>query len=107
MQKKQEQESNAKSSIQNVAEYVLCLFVTGATPNSMRAITNIKEICEVHLKGNYSLEIIDVYQQADIAKREQLVALPMLLRKQPLPEKRLIGDLSDTTKVLNAIGLIK
>jgi circadian clock protein KaiB len=107
MQKKQEQESNAKSSIQNVAEYVLCLFVTGATPNSMRAITNIKEICEAHLKGNYSLEIIDVYQQADIAKREQLVALPMLLRKQPLPEKRLIGDLSDTTKVLNALGLIK
>jgi circadian clock protein KaiB len=107
MQKKQEQDSNAKSSIQNVAEYVLCLFVTGATPNSMRAITNIKEICEVHLKGNYSLEIIDVYQQADIAKREQLVALPMLLRKQPLPEKRLIGDLSDTTKVLNALGLIK
>ena len=107
MQKKQEQESNAKSSIQNVAEYVLCLFVTGATPNSMRAITNIKEICEEHLKGNYSLEIIDVYQQADIAKREQLVALPMLLRKQPLPEKMLIGDLSDTTKVLNALGLIK
>jgi circadian clock protein KaiB len=107
MQKKQEQDSNGKSSMQNVAEYVLCLFVTGATPNSMRAITNIKEICEVHLKGNYSLEIIDVYQQADIAKREQLVALPMLLRKQPLPEKRLIGDLSDTTKVLNALGLIK
>ena len=107
MQKKQEQESNAKSSIQNVAEYVLCLFVTGATPNSMRAITNIKEICEVHLKGNYSLEIIDVYQQADIAKREQLVALPMLLRKQPLPEKRMIGELSDTTKVLNAHGVIK
>jgi len=107
MQKKQEQDSNDKSSIQNVAEYVLCLFVTGATPNSMRAITNIKEICEVHLKGNYSLEIIDVYQQADVAKREQLVALPMLLKKQPLPEKRLIGDLSDTTKVLNALGLIK
>ena len=107
MQKKQEQDSNDKSSIQNVAEYVLCLFVTGATPNSMRAITNIKEICEVHLKGNYSLEIIDVYQQADIAKREQLVALPMLLKKQPLPQKRLIGDLSDTTKVLNALGLIK
>jgi circadian clock protein KaiB len=107
MQKKQEKDSNGKSSIQNVAEYVLCLFVTGASPNSMRAITNIKEICEVHLKGNYSLEIIDVYQQADIAKREQLVALPMLLRKQPLPEKRLIGDLSDTTKVLNALGLIK
>ena len=107
MQKKQEQDSSGKSSMENAVEYVLCLFVTGATPNSMRAITNIKKICEEHLKGNYSLEIIDVYQQADIAKREQLVALPMLLRKQPLPEKRLIGDLSDTTKVLNALGLIK
>jgi circadian clock protein KaiB len=107
MQKKQEQDNNDKPAMQNATKYVLCLFVTGATPNSIRAITNIKEICEVHLKGNYNLEIIDVYQQADIAKREQLVALPMLLRKQPLPEKRLIGDLSDTAKVLNALGLIK
>ena len=107
MQKKQEQDSNDKSSIQNVAEYVLCLFVTGASPNSMRAITNIKEICEAHLEGNYSLEIVDVYQQTDVARKEQLVALPMLLKKKPLPEKRLIGDLSDTDKVLNALGINK
>lgn len=91
----------------NPAEYVLRLFVTGATPNSIRAITNIKEICEAHLEGNYNLEIVDVYQQADVAKKEQLVALPMLLRKEPLPEKRLIGDLSDTAKVLNVLGIIK
>lgn len=105
MQKKQEHDN--KSSMHNGAEYVLCLFVTGVTPNSVRAITNIKNICEAHLKDNYSLEIVDIYQQTDIAKKEQLVALPMLLKKLPLPEKRLIGDLSDTAKVLNALGIIK
>lgn len=107
MQKKQEQDGNNESPMHTSAEYVLCLFVTGATPNSVRAITNIKEICEAHLEGNYSLEIVDVYQQADLARKEQLVALPMLLKKKPLPEKRLIGDLSDTDKVLNALGLNK
>lgn len=107
MQKKQEQKGDDRSSMQNAVEYVLCLFVTGATPNSVRAIANIKEICEAHLKGNYRLEIVDIYQQAEMAKNEQLVALPMLLKKQPLPEKRLIGDLSDTAKVLYALGLIK
>jgi len=107
MQKKQEQDGKTQSLKHDAAHYVLCLFVTGVTPNSVRAITNIKEICEAHLKGNYSLEIVDIYQQGDIAKKEQLVALPMLLKKQPLPEKRLIGDLSDTAKVLNALGLIK
>src|SRR6188768_2472089 len=107
MQKKEQQKVSNKSSAHLSPGYVLRLFVTGATPNSVRAITNIKNICEEHLKENYSLEIVDIYQQADIAKKEQLLALPMLLKKQPLPEKRLIGDLSDTTKVLNALGLIK
>jgi circadian clock protein KaiB len=107
MQKKQQQHGNDKSSMQNAAEYILYLFVTGATRNSVRAIENIKKICEEHLKGHYRLEIIDVYQQADIAKKEQLVALPMLLKKQPLPEKRMIGDLSDTNKVLTTLNLIK
>lgn len=87
-------------------EYILRLFITGATPNSQRAVANIKQICEDHLKGRYSLEIIDVYQQAPIAEKEQLVALPMLVKKQPLPERRLIGDLSDTEKVLKGLGLI-
>ena len=79
-------------------DYVLRLFITGASPNSVRALTNIKEICENYLKGRYKLEIIDVYQQAEIAEKEQLVALPMLIRKQPLPERRLIGDMSDIRK---------
>ena len=107
MQKKEQQKLSGKSSAQRLPEYVLRLFVTGATPNSVRAITNLKKICDEHLKDNYSLEIVDVYQQLEIAKKEQLLALPMLLKKHPLPEKRLIGDLSDTNKVLNALGLIK
>jgi circadian clock protein KaiB len=87
-------------------EYVLRLFVTGATPNSVRAVSNIKQICEAHLKGKYSLEIIDVYQQLKIAEEEQLIALPLLIKKTPLPERRLIGDMSDTDKVLKGLGLL-
>jgi circadian clock protein KaiB len=87
-------------------EYVLHLFIAGATPNSIRAVANVKQLCEEHLKGRYTLEIIDVYQQGEIAQREQLIALPVLIRKAPLPERRLIGDLSDTPKVLKGLGLI-
>lgn len=86
-------------------EYVLRLFITGASPNSVRAISNLKDICEAHLQGRYSLEIIDVYQQGALAKKEQIVALPLLVKKFPLPERRLIGDLSDTEKVLKGLGL--
>lgn len=84
---------------------MLRLFITGASPNSARAITNIKKLCEAHLKDRYTLEIIDVYQQRERAKEEDIVALPLLLKKQPLPERRLIGDLSDTKKVLQGLGL--
>ena len=87
------------------AGYVLRLFITGATPNSIRAVSNIKQICEDYLKEKYSLEIIDVYQQQNVAEKEQLIALPLLIKKLPLPERRLIGDLSDTEKVLKGLGL--
>ena len=85
--------------------YLLRLFVTGATPNSTRAIANLKEICEMHLKGNYELEIIDVYQQPVMAENEQIIALPLLIKKSPSPERRLIGDMSDTKKVLRGLSL--
>lgn len=106
MRKKDEHLDKTKQSADNIVEYVLQLFVTGATPNSTRAITNIKQICEEHLKGRYSLEIIDVYQQQELAEREQLIALPLLIRKRPLPERKLIGDLSDVDKVLKGLGLV-
>ena len=85
--------------------HVLQLFVTGASLNSTRAIANIKHICEQYLPGKYSLEIIDVYQQKAVAEQEQLIALPLLIKRSPFPERRLIGDLSDTKKVLKGLGL--
>ncbi|RYZ46891.1 MAG: circadian clock protein KaiB [Sphingobacteriales bacterium] len=87
--------------------FVLRLFITGASPNSARAISNLTRICETHLQGKYSLEIIDVHQQYDIAKQAQIVALPLLIKSAPLPLKRLVGDMSDTEKVLNGLGIIK
>ena len=104
--RKKEEHSTIAASEKRTFEYVLRLFITGATPNSIRAVTNIKQICEDHLKGRYSLEIIDVYQQRHIAEQEQLVALPLLVKKQPLPERRMIGDLSDSEKVLKGLGLL-
>lgn len=85
--------------------YRLRLFVTGATPNSTRAISNLREFCETHLANRYELEIVDVYQQPLIAISEQLIALPMLVKLSPLPQRRLIGDMSDTDKVLRGLGL--
>jgi len=85
--------------------YALRLLVTGATPNSSRAISNLKEICETYLKGKYELEIIDVKQQPLITESEEIIALPLLIRKSPLPQKRLIGDMSDIEKVLRWLCL--
>ena len=104
MHKKQDRQYQDRAKVTD--KYVLRLFVTGATPNSVRAVTNIKQICEAYLQGNYSLEIVDVYQQQNIAEQEQLIALPLLIKKFPLPERRLIGDLSDTGKVLKGLGLL-
>lgn len=86
-------------------EYILRLFITGATPNSLRAVINIRAICESYLQGRYSLQIVDVYQEAALAQKEQLIALPLLVKKSPLPERKLIGDLSQTEKVMAALGL--
>ncbi|MDY6838192.1 MAG: circadian clock KaiB family protein [Thermodesulfobacteriota bacterium] len=86
-------------------KYVLRLFVTGQTPKSTRAISNIKEICEGHLKGRYELEVVDLYQYPKLAKGEQIIALPTLVKKLPLPIRRLVGELSDTEKVLFGLDI--
>src|ERR1700744_2486284 len=85
--------------------FILRLFITGASPNSTRAISNLKTICEKHLKDRYELEIIDVYQHPLVAEREQLIALPLLIKKAPGMERRLIGDMSNTQKVLKGLGV--
>ena len=88
-----------------MSRYVLKLYITGASPNSIKAIDNIKSICERYIKDNYELEIIDVHQQPVVAKTQQLIALPLLLKSQPLPVRRLVGNMSDTEKVLEALNL--
>lgn len=86
--------------------YIFHLYITGASPNSSRAITNFKDLCETCLKGKYELNIIDVYQQPHIAKGVDIIALPLLVRKLPLPERRLIGDLSDKDRVTRYLGIL-
>jgi circadian clock protein KaiB len=86
-------------------KYIFRLFVTGILPNSARAIKNINAICEQYLKGTYELEIIDIYQQPSLALTEDIIAVPVLIKKFPLPEVRLVGDLSDVEKVLNGLEL--
>jgi circadian clock protein KaiB len=85
--------------------YVLRLFVTGMTRRSVSAIASIKAICEKHLRGRYDLEIIDIYQDPAAARDEQIVAAPTLVKKLPLPLRRLIGDLSDGGRVLLGLDL--
>lgn len=87
--------------------YHLKLYVTGSTPSSTRAIANIREICEVYLKGKYELEVIDLYQQPDLAKSDQIIAAPTLVKKLPLPMRKLIGDLSGIEKVVVGLDLKK
>src|SRR4051794_2867815 len=87
------------------AHYSLRLFITGASPVSVRAISNIKNICEEYLTGRYDLEVIDVYQQPLLVKDEDITAVPVLIKKFPLPKKRLVGDMSDTNKVLKGLGI--
>jgi circadian clock protein KaiB len=87
-------------------KYVLRLYVAGSTPQSSRAITNIKRICETHLKDRYVLTVVDLYEQKDSARDDQIMVAPTLIRKWPLPVRRLIGDLSQTERVLVALDLI-
>ncbi len=85
--------------------YVLRLYVAGLTPKSTRTIADVKKICEEHLAGRYELEVIDIYQQPKLAKGEQIIAAPTLIKKLPLPLRKLIGDMSDQEKFLVGLDL--
>ncbi|GAB3937724.1 circadian clock KaiB family protein [Mucilaginibacter myungsuensis] len=85
--------------------YTLRLFITGASPNSTRAVENLKSFCDKYLVDRYQLEIIDVYQQPDIAEKEQIIALPLLLKKGGGPDRRLIGDMSDINKLAQCFNI--
>ena len=86
--------------------YRLRLFVTGTTPRSSRAIQNIRNICERELQGHYDLEVIDIYQHPEQAKPEQIVVTPTLVKKLPLPFRKIIGDLSNQERVLVGLDIL-
>ncbi len=85
--------------------YRLMLYVTGATARSLRAIANVKAVCEQYLKGRYELEVVDIYQRPALARRDQIVAVPTLIKKLPVPVRLLVGDFSQTEHVLRGLGL--
>ncbi len=85
--------------------YVLRLYVTGMTLRSMQAIANLRAICETRLQGRYELEVVDIYQHPRLARDEQIVAAPTLIRKLPLPLRQMVGNLSDEERVLVGLDL--
>ncbi|MDQ6809371.1 MAG: circadian clock KaiB family protein [Verrucomicrobiota bacterium] len=87
------------------APCVLRLYVAGSTPKSSRAIRNLKTICEANLSGRYALTVVDLYAQPERAREEQIVVAPTLIRQSPLPVRRMVGDLSNTERVLAALDL--
>ena len=86
-------------------KYVLRLYISRSTLKSELAVKNIKQVCEQHLKGRYDLEVIDINQQANLARDEQIVAVPTLIKRLPRPLQRLVGDMSDLDKVLFGLDL--
>lgn len=99
MQEKEE------GTVRIAGKLVLTLYVSGMSQKSMKAIENIKVICDDHIKGAYDLEIIDIYKDPKLASEQHIVFSPSLLKKSPLPKKTLVGTLSDTKKVLKALGV--
>lgn len=87
------------------AKYILRLYVTGSSARSLRAVYNLKKLCEEHLPNDYELEVIDVYKHPEVAREEQIVAVPMLVKKLPAPLRKFVGDLSNTQKILVGLDL--
>ena len=87
------------------AKYILRLYVTGSSMRSLRAISNLKKLCEEHLPNDYDLEVIDIYKNPRLARDEQIVAAPTLIKQLPRPLRRFVGDMSNTEKLLVGLDL--
>ena len=87
------------------AQCVLRLYVAGSTPQSSRAIRNLKAICEANFRGRYALTVVDLYAQPERAREDQIIVAPTLVRQAPLPARRIVGDLSNTERVLATLDL--
>jgi circadian clock protein KaiB len=86
--------------------YILRLYTAGQTPKSMTAVANLKKICEEHLAGRFEIQVIDLLENPQLARGDQILAIPTLVRKLPLPVRRIIGDLSNTERVLIGLDLV-
>jgi circadian clock protein KaiB len=93
-------------SLTRESEFVLRLYVAGQTARSLRAVANMRRICAEQLLGHYQLEVIDLYQQPQLAEGEQIVAVPALIKRLPTPLRMVIGDMSDTERVLVGLDLL-
>lgn len=96
---------DAAARTQTNGGHVLTLYVASLTPRSVAAIRSVKDVCEKHLQGRYDLEVIDIYEHPTLARSEQIVAAPTLIKKLPLPLRRLIGDMADEHRVLVGLDL--
>lgn len=103
--KKTAEKINLTESGLSKDRYILRLYITGTTSRSVIAITNLKKICEEYLEGRFELEVIDLYQYPNLAQGEQIIAAPTLIKKLPLPFRRIIGDMSDKDKVLFGLDI--
>lgn len=87
------------------AEYRFRLFISGTTPRSLRAVSIVRNLCEEYIAGRYELEITDVFDDPEVARAEQVVAVPTLIMKTPVPKRIFVGDMSDTARLLAGLGL--
>lgn len=85
--------------------YALRLYITGQTPRSVASIRNLRTVCDKYLTGRFELQVIDIYQQPELAKDAEIIAAPTLVKRLPLPLRKLVGDLSDEQKVLVGLDL--
>jgi len=111
MTKKRQERDHVKDMLEEAGRksraqtYTLRLYVAGVTPRSQEAIRTVKAMCEEHLAGRYDLEVIDIYQQPTLAKDEQIIAAPTLIKKLPPPLRKIIGSMADKDKVLVGLDL--
>ena len=95
----------SKKAGKKILQYELRLYVAGNTPKSMTALNNLKRYCEEHLQGQYKIEVIDLLVQPQLAEGDQILAIPTLVRKVPVPIRKIIGDLSNEEKVLVGLNI--
>jgi circadian clock protein KaiB len=98
--------SRARAPEKKGPPYLLRLFTTGSTPRSTRAIQNLRDICEGMLKGRYTLEVIDIYQEPGRASEADIIAAPTLIKDEPQPPRRMVGDLSDRDRVISGLSIV-